>query len=83
MGRLKPRRWQYLYDPVSTAMTSVVDPNNHMWSAGYDADGESVVELRSAHSFDQRDVQRGQRTATQTDAKNVTTTSTYDLAAIC
>jgi len=79
-GTPQAATWQYFYDPVSTAMTTTIDPNNHTWLATYDDNGNQESTTDPLGRTTSATYNSLNLPLSQTDGKNVTTTMTYDEA---
>ena len=66
------------YDPTSLGITSVVDGNNHTWSATYDANGNKVSQTDPTGDSQSWTYNGFNEPLTHTDANQNTTTYTYD-----
>lgn len=44
VGTSQAATWHYAYDPATAGVTSVTDPNNHVWKATYDASGDLLTQ---------------------------------------
>jgi RHS repeat-associated protein len=79
-GSSTPSTWTYSYDPTTGATTSVVAPNGATWTYTNDADSNVLSATDPFGNITSATYNSLDEPLTQTDAKNVTTTYTYDTA---
>jgi RHS repeat-associated protein len=77
-GTAQAATWTYTYDPGTTGITSMVDPNKHTWNYAWDANGNLLsitdpLQRTTSYTYDQKN----DRTST-TDSLGVTTTNAFD-----
>jgi len=80
-GTPQAATWKYVYDPATLGVTSVTDPNGHVITSSYDAQGNLLV-----RTVDPNGLNRVTRytydtlndLTSVTDPKNVQTAMTYD-----
>jgi RHS repeat-associated protein len=70
--------WQFAYDPTTVGVTAISDPNGHVTTATYDADGNPTLRKDALGRQTTSTYNTFDELLTTKDGKNVTTTNTYD-----
>jgi len=77
-GTAQAATWRYQYDPVTVGKTGVVDPNGHLTSDSYDAQGNLLSKTDALGRITTLTYDSLNDLRTSTDPKQITTTMTYD-----
>lgn len=77
-GTPQAATWSYAYDPDTLGLTSITDPNGHIWSNTYDASGNLLAAVdplnrQTTYAYDALN-----NLTAITDALGVTTSWSYD-----
>jgi RHS repeat-associated protein len=69
---------QYSYDPATRGLTSITDPDNHVWTRSYDGNGNLLSSTDPLGHTTTYTYDRLNDVTSVTDAKGIMTTFSYD-----